>query len=119
MTSREVLEAALRSFPGAIILVSHDRYFLSQVANKVCVLEGGKLHQYNGDYRHYLDHHQELGERVDARCEVGDPQYRIDKAKPSLAAERESARSKNFGGSGLHSGNPAKGVKNAKRFKEL
>ena len=54
MDSREVLENALRDFPGTIIAVSHDRYFINRFAEKVCVLDGRELKEYLGDYDSYL-----------------------------------------------------------------
>ena len=54
MDSREVLENALRDFPGTIVAVSHDRYFINRFAEKVCVLDGGGIREYLGDYDSYL-----------------------------------------------------------------
>ena len=54
MDSREVLENALRDFPGTIIAVSHDRYFINRFAEKVCVLDGSEIREYLGDYDSYL-----------------------------------------------------------------
>ena len=54
MDSREVLENALRDFPGTIIAVSHDRYFINRFAEKVCVLDGREIREYLGDYDSYL-----------------------------------------------------------------
>ena len=54
MDSREVLENALRDFPGTIIAVSHDRYFINRFAEKVCVLDGCEIREYMGDYDSYL-----------------------------------------------------------------
>ena len=53
MDSREVLENALRDFPGTIIAVSHDRYFINRFAEKVCVLDGREIREYLGDYDAY------------------------------------------------------------------
>jgi ATP-binding cassette subfamily F protein 3 len=53
--SKEMLEQALQDFEGTIIFVSHDRYFINQLANKIFDLDraGGNL--YIGDYQYYLD----------------------------------------------------------------
>ncbi|MBF7020615.1 ABC-F family ATP-binding cassette domain-containing protein [Staphylococcus sp. 18_1_E_LY] len=53
--SKEMLEQALQDFDGTIIFVSHDRYFINQLANKIFDLDsaGGTL--YIGDYQYYLD----------------------------------------------------------------
>ncbi|MDP6775747.1 MAG: hypothetical protein QGI83_03170, partial [Candidatus Latescibacteria bacterium] len=41
MTSTQVMERALAYFPGAIVVVSHDRFFIDKVANRLLVFEGG------------------------------------------------------------------------------
>jgi ATP-binding cassette subfamily F protein uup len=51
-----VLEEALLSFDGCVVLVSHDRYFLNRVCNGILAFEGdGKLHFSEGDYDYYLE----------------------------------------------------------------
>jgi ATP-binding cassette subfamily F protein 3 len=55
--SAEVLENALNSFNGSILVISHDRYFLDKVVDKVVELnpERGDLVEYQGGYTDYLD----------------------------------------------------------------
>ncbi|MCX5859765.1 MAG: ABC-F family ATP-binding cassette domain-containing protein [Proteobacteria bacterium] len=53
LPSLEWLEEYLRSFPGSILLVSHDRYFLDRLAQEIGELDRGKLELYAGDYRFY------------------------------------------------------------------
>ena len=53
MDSREVLEDALQEFPGTIISISHDRYFINRFAEKIWVLEDGRLKEYLGNYDDY------------------------------------------------------------------
>ncbi len=48
--SAEVLEAALSDFEGTVLVVSHDRYFLDQVADRILVLDGGKVTSHSGGY---------------------------------------------------------------------
>ena len=55
IASVEWLEDFLRSFRGAYIVISHDRYFLDRVTNRTFELENGKLTVYNGNYSHYID----------------------------------------------------------------
>ncbi|BFL67338.1 ABC-F family ATP-binding cassette domain-containing protein [Staphylococcus capitis] len=57
--SEEMLEQALKHFEGTIIFVSHDRYFINQLANKVFDLnhEGGQM--YLGDYQYYIEKTEE------------------------------------------------------------
>ncbi len=53
MDSREVLEDALADYPGTILAVSHDRYFINRFAEKVFVLEEGGIREYLGNYDSY------------------------------------------------------------------
>ena len=55
MDSREVLEDALENFPGTILAISHDRYFINRFATKVCVLEQDGLKEYLGNYDDYFE----------------------------------------------------------------
>lgn len=48
--SREVLEEAIQGFPGTVLMVSHDRYFLNQIADQIFWLEEQRLTRYNGNY---------------------------------------------------------------------
>ena len=53
--SAEVLEAALEEFPGTVVVVSHDRYFLDRVADRIFALEDGELRVYEGGYSYYAE----------------------------------------------------------------
>jgi ATP-binding cassette, subfamily F, member 3 len=53
--AKEMLESALKNYDGTAILVSHDRYFISQVANKIVEIRDGEFRVYLGDYHYYLD----------------------------------------------------------------
>lgn len=53
--AKEMLEDALRNYDGTAIVISHDRYFISQVANKIVEIRDGELRLYRGDYHYYLD----------------------------------------------------------------
>jgi ATP-binding cassette subfamily F protein 3 len=52
--SREILLQALQNFEGTIMLVSHDRHFLTGLCNKVWLVSQGKINQYPGTYREWL-----------------------------------------------------------------
>ncbi|MEA5465019.1 ABC transporter ATP-binding protein [Leptothoe sp. PORK10 BA2] len=53
--AKEMLESALKNYDGTVLTVSHDRFFISQVANKIVEIRGGELRLYRGDYNYYLD----------------------------------------------------------------
>lgn len=52
--AKEMLEEALANYDGSAIIVSHDRYFISQVANKIVEIRDGEFRVYVGDYHYYL-----------------------------------------------------------------
>ncbi|WP_159426146.1 ribosomal protection-like ABC-F family protein [Desulfolucanica intricata] len=54
MLSKERIEAVLAEFTGSILFVSHDRYFIQKLANRVFVIDNRKLYHYAGDYQYYL-----------------------------------------------------------------
>ena len=56
--SREAVEAALDSFTGTILAVSHDRYFLHRLSDRVLALEHGKLLNYPGSYGEFVESRQ-------------------------------------------------------------
>ena len=53
--AKQMLEEALQHFEGAVLVVSHDRYFISKVANRIVELRDGDLILYRGDYAYYLE----------------------------------------------------------------
>lgn len=53
--SREILENALRSYSGTVLFVSHDRYFINQVATRILELSENGLANYNGNYDYYVE----------------------------------------------------------------
>ena len=53
--SVQLLENHLRDYPGAVVAVTHDRYFLDHVAGWICEVDRGKLYPYEGNYSTYLD----------------------------------------------------------------
>ncbi|GIL08708.1 MAG: ABC transporter [Chloroflexota bacterium] len=60
----EWLEGFLRTFPGAVLAVSHDRYFMDAFAQIVWELDFGRLETYRGNYSHYVRQREERHERL-------------------------------------------------------
>lgn len=56
----EWLETYLKSFKGAVLLVTHDREFLSQVSNRILEIDRGKLYQHDCNYETYLDRRETI-----------------------------------------------------------
>ena len=55
ITSKDILESALRSYTGTVFYVSHDRYFINKTATRILDLTGGHLNEYKGNYDYYLE----------------------------------------------------------------
>jgi ATP-binding cassette subfamily F protein 3 len=55
LSSREVLENALDEFAGTVLVISHDRYFLDRVVDRIVELEEGALAEYPGDYTYFRE----------------------------------------------------------------
>lgn len=53
--AKEMLEEAIQHYDGTVLIVSHDRYFISKVANKIVEIRDGEFQVYLGDYHYYLD----------------------------------------------------------------
>ena len=60
--AKQMLEDALIEYEGAALLVSHDRYFISRVANRIVEIRDGQLVLYRGDYAYYLNRKNEEAE---------------------------------------------------------
>lgn len=60
--SKEVLEAALNEFPGTIIFVSHDRYFINTITDEVAEMQRDCITTYLGDYDYYVEKKEEEAE---------------------------------------------------------
>lgn len=57
--TREELETLLKRFNGTLFFVSHDRYFINNIAGRVVSLEGGSLNSYDGNYEYYKEKSQQ------------------------------------------------------------
>ncbi|MEI7952354.1 MAG: ATP-binding cassette domain-containing protein, partial [Synechococcaceae cyanobacterium ELA182] len=62
--AKQMLEDALMEYQGAALIVSHDRYFIGRVANKIVELRDGELVLYRGDYAYYLEKKREEADAV-------------------------------------------------------
>ncbi|MDY2649251.1 ABC-F family ATP-binding cassette domain-containing protein [Pyramidobacter sp. SM-530-WT-4B] len=58
MTTRELFQQALLAYDGTLLIVSHDRYFLNQLAQRVWELRDGTLHDYAGNYSRFIEQRQ-------------------------------------------------------------
>ena len=80
--AKEMLESALKVYEGTVLIVSHDRYFISQVANKIVEIREGELIAYAGDYHYYLEKLDEEKQKAE--------QKRIEAEKAAKAAAKRA-----------------------------
>ncbi|MCR4762536.1 MAG: ABC-F family ATP-binding cassette domain-containing protein [Lachnospiraceae bacterium] len=66
ITSKEILEEAIRGYTGTVLYVSHDRYFINRTATRILELTRRQLVNYIGDYDYYAAHREERMNRLDA-----------------------------------------------------
>jgi ATP-binding cassette subfamily F protein 3 len=89
--AKEMLEEAIQNYDGTVIIVSHDRYFISKVANKIVEIRDGEFHTYLGDYHYYLDKIAE--EKEQARLAAIAAEKAAKKAaKTAKKKEKEGAK---------------------------
>ncbi|HLR52518.1 MAG TPA: ABC-F family ATP-binding cassette domain-containing protein [Candidatus Avamphibacillus sp.] len=86
--SKEVLEAALIDFPGTILFVSHDRYFINKIADQVVEMQQDGVTVYLGDYDYYLDKIQEE-EEIKRLNESTKTVQSADKGRKSFEEEKQ------------------------------
>jgi len=55
LQSKENLELAIKNYKGSLLIISHDRYFISKVANRIIEIRDSKLFSYNGNYEYFLE----------------------------------------------------------------
>ena len=74
--SKEVLEQALEDYPGTLLFVSHDRYFINRIANRIMQMDDKRLAVFEGDYTYFLEKQEEMKVR------------REDEASPAQTASQ-------------------------------
>jgi ATP-binding cassette, subfamily F, member 3 len=85
--AKEMLEDALKNYDGTALVVSHDRYFISQVANKIVEIRDGEFRVYLGDYHYYL-------EKIAEEKEAAQQQRLADEQAAKKAAKQAKATAK-------------------------
>ena len=89
--AKENIESALQNYDGSALIVSHDRYFISQVATKIVEISEGELVVYDGDYNYYLNKKEEEAEAVRLAAEKAAAEAKR-KAKQEKEKEKAKAR---------------------------
>lgn len=94
--SREALEEAILNYDGTIILISHDRYFLNKIINKIYELNEDGVKEYLGNYSYYVEKktNPHRFEQMEEYSGATKTQIKLDKKKKREAekAEREQAK---------------------------
>lgn len=99
--SKEVLEAALNNYPGTILFVSHDRFFMNKISSRVVEMEQTGLTDYLGDYDYYVEKKEEqqaretflAGEQRVKQPETNDRRTSFEQDKKVQAEIRRLKRS--------------------------
>lgn len=93
--SKDMLLDALRSFPGTVVFVSHDRHFIDGLATRVVEVEAGGLTSYHGDYEYFLA--KKEGTAVAPSALSPDPQSSIPDSKEERLKQREDDKQRQKG----------------------
>ena len=89
MDSREVLEDALTDFGGTIITVSHDRYFINRIANRIIEMQPDGVTEYIGNYNDYIER---KNRPVAVEAEAGKTKTELEKEKRREKLSRQALR---------------------------
>ena len=90
------LEGHLKKYPGAVLAVTHDRYFLDNVAEWICEVDRGRLHPYEGNYSTYLETKkarlQIEGKKDAKRAKILEKELEWVRANPKARQAKNKAR---------------------------
>lgn len=91
--AKEVLEQALDTYNGTLLFVSHDRYFINELANKIISVRDGHAKIYNGNYSYYLDEKAKQAAAVqEAEAEQTESTTSANQNKGKLSYQEQKAR---------------------------
>ncbi|CAE6093389.1 unnamed protein product [Arabidopsis arenosa] len=114
--SKEMLEEAINEYKGTVITVSHDRYFIKQIVNRVIEVRDGGLMDYAGNYNYYLEKNVEARAReLEREAELEEKAPKV-KAKSKMSKAEREARKKQKMKAFQASKKKSKSSKNAKRW---
>ena len=90
------LEGHLKAYPGAVLAVTHDRYFLDNVAEWICEVDRGKLHPYEGNYSTYLETKRQRlqieGKKDAKRAKILEKELEWVRSSPKARQAKNKAR---------------------------
>ncbi|MFD3449957.1 ABC-F family ATP-binding cassette domain-containing protein [Microbacteriaceae bacterium 4G12] len=94
LSSKEILENALIDFPGTILFVSHDRYFINRITTKIVELSTDGATEYLGDYDYYTEKKAETLERIQLQQEEKKEVVKKEQPPEKLGYQEEKERRK-------------------------
>ncbi|MBY0598216.1 ABC-F family ATP-binding cassette domain-containing protein [Bacillus bingmayongensis] len=94
LNSKEILENALIDYPGTLLFVSHDRYFINRVTTTVIELSTEGAQEYLGDYDYYIEKKNEMIERAEFEQQENDTPIQKSIAQEKLSYLEEKERKK-------------------------
>ncbi len=98
--AKQMLEEALMAYEGAALLVSHDRYFISRVANRIVELRDGELVLYRGDYAYYEQKKQEEAAAAEAERQERERLAQREQNRRRQQQRQDKRRAERRGGGG-------------------
>ena len=94
------LEAHLKAYPGAVLAITHDRYFLDNVAEWILELDRGKTHPYEGNYSTYLETKKDRlvveGKKDAKRAKILEKELEWVRSNPKARQAKSQARLKRY-----------------------
>jgi ATP-binding cassette subfamily F protein 3 len=93
--AKQMLEESLMAYEGAVLLVSHDRFFISRVANRIVEIRDGELALYRGDYAYYQEKKKEEAEeqeRLEQERSQADRREEQRRRQRARTAEKRAAK---------------------------
>ncbi len=94
ITAREALEEALAEYDGTLLLISHDRYFLDKLVNRVIELKEGRLDEYHGNYSYYLWKRDREWEAPEPQNDETAPQVPVMPGRKTKEQKRQEAEAR-------------------------
>lgn len=93
ITSREALEQALLSYEGTVFAISHDRYFINKLSNRICYMTSKGLDDYRGDYDYFIEKHLDAQPEKKTK-ENNRNEYKEQKARDAAVRKRKNRMDK-------------------------
>lgn len=94
LAARESLESALKNFEGTLLFVSHDRYFIQNLADKIIEIEGGKVTEFKGTYDEFTDRKRADDARRAQILQAEQPEKNAQSSYRSKADRAQEAKRK-------------------------